>query len=223
MARFNATEVDNYGSSGGAGFFSLKDDKDTAQVRFLYNTEADIEACSVHEVYIGDKRRYVDCLRSYKDPIDVCPFCANKEPLKVKLFVPMYNVDTEKVVVWDRGKKFINKIRGIASRYSSQTTPLCAHIFEIERNGKKGDQATTYEIYEQDKDSTVLDDLPEFEEAMNGIVLEKTAEEMEYFLKHKEFPSSGASSDEADERPRRRASEDDYEQPVRRRTPRREI
>ena len=31
MARFRADEADNYGGNGGAGYFSLKNDKDVAR------------------------------------------------------------------------------------------------------------------------------------------------------------------------------------------------
>ena len=50
MARFKASEVDNYGGSGGAGFFSLKNDKDVANVRFLYDNIEDVEGELPHVV-----------------------------------------------------------------------------------------------------------------------------------------------------------------------------
>ena len=42
MARFRASEADNYGGNGGGGFFSLSNDGDTAQVRFMYNGIDDV-------------------------------------------------------------------------------------------------------------------------------------------------------------------------------------
>ena len=36
MAEFSMNEADNYGGNGGGSFFTLKDDKDKARVRFLY-------------------------------------------------------------------------------------------------------------------------------------------------------------------------------------------
>ena len=38
MARFNTETADKYGRQGGAGYFSLKNDKDVARVRFMYNS-----------------------------------------------------------------------------------------------------------------------------------------------------------------------------------------
>lgn len=118
MGRINASEAEHYGGQGGAGFFSLKDDKDTARVRFMYNGIEDVEAFAVHELKSDDgkRRTYVNCLRDYRQPLDVCPFCRERIPQTVKLFVPLYNVGEEKVQLWERGKKFINKMTSVCSR-----------------------------------------------------------------------------------------------------------
>ena len=217
MGRFKADEVDNYGGSGGTGYFSLKDDKDTAEVRFLYNGVEDVEGFAVHVVKIGDKDRYVNCLRSYNDPIDKCPFCRERMYQTAKLFIPLYNLDEDKVQVWERGKKFFQKMTSLCARYPDTVS----HVFEIERNGKARSTSTTYEIYEVDKDDTTLDDLPEAMDVLGSIVLDKTAEDMEYYLQEEQFPpeddedeapvrrrrgSRGNDEDEEDERPARRSS-----------------
>lgn len=184
MARFRYDEVEHYGGQGGSGFFYLKDDKDTALVRLMYNNVDDVEGVSVHEVEIGDKKRYVNCLREYGAPVDSCPFCREHMFTVAKLFVPLYDVDNDKVVVWERGKRFFGKITGICARYPDTVS----HTFEIERNGKKGDTGTTYEIYETGQDDTTLEDLPELPKIIGGLVLDKTAEDMEYFLQEGDFP-----------------------------------
>ena len=74
MARFNTETAEHYGGNGGAGYFSLKNDKDVAQVRFMYNSIDDVEGYAVHQVEIDGKKRYVNCLREYNQPIDTCPF-----------------------------------------------------------------------------------------------------------------------------------------------------
>ena len=196
MSRFRADEAENYGGNGGGGFFSLKNDKDVARVRFMYNTIDDVEGFAVHEVEIDGKKRWVNCLRDYRDPVDVCPFCRERKPQYAKLFIPLYNVDDDKVQLWERGKKFFAKISSICSRYASKED-LVSHIFEIERNGKAGDQQTTYEIYEVDSDDTTLNDLPELPEILGGFVLDKTAEDMEDYL------STGYFTPEDDEPPMR--------------------
>lgn len=220
MPRFKASEVENYGGNGSASYFSLKNDKDTAKVRFMYNGLDDVEGCAVHEVEIGGKKRYINCLREYNDPMNVCPFCSAGEFQVVKFFIPLYDVDTKQVKIWERGRKFFSKISSICARYSN----LVSHVFEIERNGAKGSTQTTYEIYEIDKDNTTLKDLPELHEIVGGLVLDKTADEMSYYLDNGVFPSdSNTSYKEDNEVPWNERNTRDNQQsesrPVGRRTP----
>lgn len=203
MARFNTETADKYGGQGGAGYFSLKNDKDVARVRFMYNSIDDVEGYAVHEVTIDEKKRYVNCLREYNQPKDVCPFCREGKFTTAKLFIPIYNVDEDKVQVWERGKKFISKISSICARYPN----VVSHIFEIERNGKKGETTTTYEIYEVDKDDTTLEDLPEANDPLGTIVLDKSADDMDFYLENGYFPPTG------EEAPVRRRSRQEDEPP----------
>lgn len=192
MARFSIDDADKYGGQGGGGYFSLKNDGETARVRFLYNDINDVEGYAVHEVEIDGRKRYINCLRKYNESVDNCPFCRERKPQYAKLFVPLYNIDEDKVQVWERGKKFFAKLSSICARYANKEG-LCSHVFEIERNGKPGDTQTSYEIYEVDNDGAKLEDLPEFE-GMSGIVLEKTAEEMEKYLATGSFDSESTST-----------------------------
>lgn len=183
MAKFNVNDADNYGGNGQSSFFSLKNDKDTATVRFMYNTIEDVEGYAVHEIEVGGKKRYVNCLRSYNEPVDSCPLCAARYRVLAKLFVTLYDEDTQEIKVWDRGKTFFSKLASLCSRY----TPLVATPFEIERNGKKGDTNTTYETYALETDGTTLEDLPEVPELLGTLILDKTYEELEYYLENGEF------------------------------------
>ena len=185
MARFTYDEVDHYGGQGGAGYFSLKNDGDVARVRFMYKDAGDIEGYAVHQVEIDGKKRWVNCLREYNEPLDKCPFCKDHRFQQARLFIPIYNIDEDRVQVWERGKKFFSQISSIASRYPD----LVSHVFEIERNGKKGDTTTTYGIYEVDKDNTTLEDLPEKPQILGSVVLEKTEDELLYYLENGEFPA----------------------------------
>lgn len=203
MARFRHDEADHYGGQGGAGYFSLKNDKDVARVRFMYNDIDDVQGYSVHQVEIDGKKRWVNCLREYNQPIDTCPFCRAKMYTQAKLFVPIYNLDQDKVQIWERGKKFISKISSLCARYPG----VVSHVFEIERNGQKGDTTTTYEIYEVDKDDTTLEDLPEVVDVLGGVVLEKDSDDMEFYIENGYFPPD-------DEAPvRRRSSRNDDDEP----------
>lgn len=206
MPRFKGKDIDNYGGQGGSGFFSLKNDKDVAQVRFMYESEEDIEGFAVHSIEIDERRRNVNCLREYGQPKDVCPFCRENMPVRAKLFVPLYNIDEDKVQIWERGKKFKDKLFSICARYPN----VVSHIFEIERNGKAGDMQTTYEIYEVDKDDVTLEDLPELPEILDGTVLDKSADDIEYFLQEGEFPPE--EDDTPKTRRRRQHEEDEVEE-----------
>lgn len=224
MARFGANEVDNYGSSGSGSFFSLKDDGDVAQVRFMYNNMEDVVGYAVHEVEIDGKKRYVNCLRAYNEPKSKCPFCNSNSFQKAKLYIPLYDIEADEVKIWERGKNFFPKMSSICARYSKADTPLVSHTFDIERRGKKGDTSTTYEIYETGCDDTILEDLPEVPEVLGTIILDKSAEEMEYFLDYGAFPNqdgaparSGSARTERDRQDRGRPA--DAGQPTGRRTP----
>ena len=208
MARFSYTEVDNYGGNGGHGFFSLSNDGDVARVRFMYNKLEDIEGVAVHEIQVNDKKRYVNCLREYGHPVDDCPLCKKGMFVNAKLFIPVYDIESGQVKIWERGKKFFGKIAGLCTRYASKDD-LVSHIFEVERHGKKGDTQTTYEIYPVSSDETTLEELPEVPEIVGGLVLDKDKDELQYFVDYGEFPDS------ADNTPRRKPDE----MPIRRRTP----
>lgn len=224
MGRFGANEVDNYGGSGGSSFFTLKDDGDVARVRFMYNSMEDVIGYAVHEVEIDGKKRYVNCLRSYNEPKSKCPFCNENQFQRAKLYIPVYDIDEDEVKIWERGKNFFAKMSALCARYSNANTPLVAHTFDVERHGKKGDTGTTYEIYETGADDTTLEDLPEIPEILGTIILDKSAEDMEYYLDNECFPnndgapkrSESARTERAD-RPERGRREES--QPTGRRTP----
>ena len=186
MGRFNYQDSDNYGNSS-SNFFSLKDDGDVARVRFMYNDLKDVVGYAVHEIEVDGNKRYVNCLRSYNEPKSKCPCCANDYMQKAKIYVPLYNVDTKEVQLWERGKKFLGKLQSICTRYARQDSPLVNHIFEIERNGKKGDQQTTYEVYEVGSDDTTLQDLPEVIEPLGNIILDKSYDELDSYVRTGSF------------------------------------
>ena len=198
MARFNANDAEKYGNGGGAGYFSLKNDKDTAQVRFLYHGIDDVVGYSVHAVEIDGRTRYVNCPRNYNDPVDTCPLCKDHKFTTAKMFIPLYNIDEDKVQLWERGKRFFSQISSLCGRYAGRN-PLCAQVFEIERNGAKGDTNTTYQIYAVGgPDDTQLEDLPEAPDVLGTMILDKSFEELENFVQTGSF--------------------DNEEQPVRRRS-----
>jgi hypothetical protein len=217
MGRFGVNDADNYGGNGGSSFFALKNDRDTARVRFMYNGMEDVVGYAVHEVEVDGKRRYVNCLREYNEPKNMCPFCASNNFQKAKLYIPVYDIDEGEVKIWERGKNFFQKMSAICARYTNSNTPLVAHTFDIERHGKKGDTSTTYEIYETGVDDTLLEDLPEVPDVMGSIILDKTYDEAQFYVENRYFPNNDGAPNRGNSTDRpERVSED---RPTGRRTP----
>ena len=174
MARITNEQADKYYSGGSSEWFQLKNDGDVARVQFMFDSIEDIPTFSTHRIKLGDKERQVDCLRMPGDPIEKCPLCEAGIPARAARFVLMYQLDDQKVKIWERGRQFISKLQGLINRYS----PLSEHVFEIERHGRAGDQAE--DVSQMDK--------PELE---GSLVLQKTADEMNEYLETGEFPSEG--------------------------------
>lgn len=154
--RFGINESDNYGT-GKSNYFSLKDDKDTAVIRFLYNDINDVEGVACHSVEVDGKRMHVECLRAYNEPLSKCPLCEAGYKVDAKLFIPVYDENAKESKIWTRGKTFFSKLSSLCSRYN----PLVSTPFEVERNGKTGDTNTTYEVYPLTADNARIEDFPE--------------------------------------------------------------
>ena len=163
-----------------------------------------MDGFSVHQIEVDGKKRFVNCLRDYGEPVDSCPFCAAKMFTTVKYFIPLYNIDADQVQVWERGRKFGSKITSICSRYPN----VVSHVFEIERNGRSGDQQTTYEIFETGEDKNVTLDDFEVPNPLGTVVMDKTADEMREYLKHNSFDDGQQAPitrrNRSDDMPRRR-------------------
>lgn len=195
-------DAENYVGSGG-NFFKLENDGETAKIRFMYNTIDDVEYTVVHEIEVGDKKRFVNCLRAYDEPVDNCPLCAAGSRAKPLLFLPIYNEDAKETQIWQRGRSFEGTISGLCSRYN----PLVGTVIEIERHGKKGDKNTTYQPYPGKSDDVTLDDLPEKPDPVGTIVLDKTFDELSYFVENGTFA-------EEDTKPVDRRAERTPQQPI---------
>ena len=156
MARFSYQEADNYGAPK-SNYFSLKDDGDTARIRFLLNNLNDLMGVSTHEVTVGDRKMDVECLRAYNEPVEKCPLCAAEYKVNAKLYIPVYDEGSKESKIWTRGKSFFNKMSSLCARYN----PLVSMPFDVERVGKKGDVNTTYETYPLQADNSRIEDFPE--------------------------------------------------------------
>lgn len=198
-------EVDNYKPQSDFDFLQLKDDGDIAKVRFYIESLDDVKMYVVHKVTAKNgKTRYVNCLRTYDQPIDDCPFCRealqNKEMrTEVKMFLPVLDMDDNRVKIFERGRTFYKELEGHVRR----NAPLSNYPCEIERNGAKGSTDTIYKVFPlaQEKDETLIKDMPEEPELLNGYILEMTIQEMEDFLETGMLPNTNEEPKE--ELPRR--------------------
>jgi hypothetical protein len=187
--KFSMEEFDSY-SPELTGYFSLKNDGDTCRVRFMYESMNDLEGHCVHKVNLRNGGfRFVDCLRSYDEPAENCPLCSSPNTddrkLQSKIWVPIYKVETGEAVLWERGKSFYKNT--LYPLMVEKGKPFCGNIFTIERHGAAGDMSTTYEVVFESFDDTVLDDFDEIPNPADNIILSKTYEELEKFVKTRTF------------------------------------
>lgn len=183
MARINANDMEKY-QTGENNFFKLDDDGKFATVQIMAKNLDDLDVFSVHEVETDKYKKLVDCVReSYDSPVDDCPLCSAGIQRKSVLVLFLFDHETQTVKIWQRGPKFLKKIEMLCSRYEN----LEDVVIDIERRGKKGDWGTTYEILPRPDVEPY--DLSEVEKpSLDKLILEKSADDMQYYLDNNKFP-----------------------------------
>lgn len=192
MGKLDLSKLSSYNQpKEKTNFFSLKENGDTAKIRFCYNSADEVEIRTIHTVECNDgKKRKVECLREFGESRDKCPLCQEgNHPVQVRFFiwVLQYNEDgTVTKKLWERGKQFQNELESLNKRYQ----PLCKQVFEVERQGNKGDQTTRYGLFpimsEQGEYPIHQSEL-ENKSVVGITVLNKTADEMERYLSTGDF------------------------------------
>lgn len=206
MARISAAQVDSYSSSD-SSWFRLKNNHDTARVQFMYHSMNDLDIYSVHKVNIDGTERFVDCKRTYDDPIDNCPLCAAGMKPTPLIVIALYNVNDKQVQTWTRGRQFLKKLESLINRYGDLTNM----VFEIERIGEAGSTDTTYEVFPLvDAPATDISGM-EKPNMLGRLILDKSADEMQIFLDTGKFPDTQnndaqVSRRDSSEEPRRNGS-----------------
>lgn len=211
MAKLSYEEYEKFNSKSGEQsqrslirFFALKDDGETAIVRFNIHTLADIAVSSVHTVENmedGKKRyRIVSCIRSsFNDPVEKCPLCEAGNKMSFKIFVPLvaYNQDENgniiaDAMIWQQGTRIRQTLKSFIDDYGD----LSDMLFKITRHGKKGDVNTTYSILPANpnvyKSTIYVKDFSAFEKNPNyldNFVHERTADDMNIYLDTGSFPN----------------------------------
>lgn len=209
MAKMNFTDVENLSQESGTnsvGFFSLKNDKDSAIVRIMHDTVEDFDLESLHEVKVDNKYRKISCLRnSVYDDVESCPLCAGGYEVKHKCFIHLIeyvqDATTGKVTaipkIWERHMAYAKELKTLLLNYG----PLSNSLFKIQRNGAARDINTTYSImycppamYPDDVYKK-LDNPFKGYSALGAVVWDKTKEELTQFLVTGAFPKKSATND----------------------------
>ena len=172
MARFDINNVNEVAPKGGwekINWVNLKNDKDEVRVRFMAETVEDVEGFVFHDVEAISAKgvkytKKIDCLNADGNHPEDCPFCTHavatdgkagiskrKANLFLELLVEDKKTKEQSIQFWQRPSKYYSDLSSTASRY----TPLCGRQFDIVRNGAKGSNGTTYNLFPIDRDVKV--------------------------------------------------------------------
>lgn len=214
MARMSYENSKEFEVSGTFEVFSLSDDGDSDKVQFLMHSVGDVLAYTTHEVTMVSQKgkeygRKIGCLKTSKDdPSGVCPLCDAGMKIKVARFVPLYSHTHKKVMLWERGTTFIDKIlASCLNRMVSQGQDPMNTVIEVVRCGRKGDTSTTYQLYPMDREQPInVADL-EVPDPEGGLIALWTKEDMARYAQTGEMPANSQSSMEGVQR-RSRSNED---------------
>ena len=121
-------------------FFLLRNNNDTADVIFLYQSSADVLVADVHYIKSAEYSGYAHCCGQG------CPACnygTNGIRTQSKLFIPLYNLTSGKIEFWDRSLKFEPQLtHDVFANYENPSE----YVFRISRHGEANSIDTTYEI-----------------------------------------------------------------------------
>lgn len=150
-------------TGGGSKYFSLKNDKDFAMVRLMYNSLDEITG-SIYGVHYTDDGKF-ECKRTTgTEPVSDCPLCQSGSQSKAVLFLNLYNIETKEILVWERTWSWVkgNIIPNVNEALEGNgDRKICEFPLKIVRNGASGDMKTTYNLFFKTPDGTTLDTLGE--------------------------------------------------------------
>lgn len=128
------------------GMFRLVDNKDNADVVFLYRGKQDELVAEAHYIKSATYSGYVHCCG------ENCPACKKGIRVQTKIFVPLYNLKQitvngpqkkDTIEFWDRSIKFDLQLDNDV--FSKCPNPS-EYVFNISRVGAAGDINTIYNI-----------------------------------------------------------------------------
>lgn len=129
--------VDQFNEERFGKFFMLRNDKDYADVIFLYQDKSECLIADTHYLKSANYNGYVHCCGNG------CPACQKGIRVQTKLFIPLFNLNTNQIEFWDRTPRFEPQLQNdVFSKFPNPSE----FIFRITRNGAAGDVNTTYSI-----------------------------------------------------------------------------
>lgn len=207
MAKIDFNSYNSYQGGGNTtnfprvNFFSLANDGDEAIVRFPYSDPEEFDLDAVHTVKVGNAFKKVSCLRTAREPLELCPLCArggeSQSKVSLRFFCKLVryiqNENGQLVAqpcVWDRPAALSKTLKSFMDDYGD----LRNMLFKIKRHGAKGDQNTTYDILPANqsvyKPEVYAPDFSGFNnfDLSYFFCLKKNADEMNTYLATGSFP-----------------------------------
>ena len=124
------------GNKGGNKYFSIKD-KESATVRFLYNTYDDINGIICHNVKVGDRYSLVACPREEGQPLDTCKYCSMENPNRpvLRVVIPLFNEGTNQIEYWVKSGQYVDGLRMFFDEVIKLGKPIASQQYIIKRDG----------------------------------------------------------------------------------------
>ena len=135
MARISFNQINEFSQQGGGNYFKLNNGQE-AIVRILYDTYEDIAPYVCHEIREGNSYARVDCPRQSGSPLDECDYC--KQGLKpvVRVVVPLFNVNTNRVEYWIKSGQWIEKeMQPLTDEVVNTGKSIASQQYKIKRTG----------------------------------------------------------------------------------------
>lgn len=184
--------VDEFNKERGYdNYFLLRNDGDSADVIFLYRSTSDVLVADAHYIKSNDYTGYVHCCGRG------CPACGKGIPVRNKLFVPLYNLNTDRIEFWDRNMFFENQLnQDVFTRFPNPSE----FVFRVTRHGQARDVNTSYEITAVGKNTTLSYDVilakfnTKIPDVYNNVIREFSAGELNLMLNAVAEPSSASTS-----------------------------
>ncbi len=130
-------KVKDYNEERYGDFFMLRNDGDYADVIFLYRSYDDVLVADTHYIKSNEYSGYCHCNGSG------CPACQKGIRVQNKLFIPLFNLDDNKIEFFDRNSRFENQLmQDVLLSYPNPSE----YVFRITRHGEAGSMGTHYSI-----------------------------------------------------------------------------